>query len=203
MGSGSDTEEYDSWSQHDLNRWTTLHMVCSVTNATFKNNIATTEVIHPGRSFGDCNETAQDYNTRSWLGSPINPCATEKFMSGNEDFETGQDNSTRGTRGGMVHKVKGIGKWQGPLSNLRELLIGRRTDAIKTRVTRRTEHGARIMVRDLSDRRKNTTDNCHLLQKYTQMSQQLFCNFYRSIGHDERTNRIYELIMDWTPTYRV
>lgn len=50
---------------------------------------------------------------------------------------------------------------------------------------------------------KHTTTNCHLLQKYTQMTQQLFCNFCRSVGHDERTCRSYEIIMDQTPTYRV
>ena len=50
---------------------------------------------------------------------------------------------------------------------------------------------------------KDTMDNCHLLQKYTQMSQQLFCNFYRSVGHDERTYKSYELMMDQTPAYRV
>lgn len=32
---------------------------------------------------------------------------------------------------------------------------------------------------------KHTTDNYHLLQKYTQTLQQLFCNFCRSIGHNE------------------
>lgn len=48
---------------------------------------------------------------------------------------------------------------------------------------------------------KNTTDNCHLLQKYTQASQQLFCNFCRLVGHDERTCRSYEIMMDRTPTY--
>ncbi len=50
---------------------------------------------------------------------------------------------------------------------------------------------------------KNATDNCHLLQKYTQMSHQLFCNFCRSVGHDERTCRSYELMMDQTPNDRV
>lgn len=50
---------------------------------------------------------------------------------------------------------------------------------------------------------KHDTDNCHLLQKYTQNSQELFCNFYISVEHDEHTCRIYEMMMDWTPTYRV
>ncbi len=50
---------------------------------------------------------------------------------------------------------------------------------------------------------KHATDNCHLLQKYTQNSQQLFGNVCRSVGHDERTCRSYELMMDQTPTYRV
>lgn len=38
---------------------------------------------------------------------------------------------------------------------------------------------------------KHTTDNCHLLQKYTQTSQQLFCNFCRSVSHDEHTCKSY------------
>lgn len=46
-------------------------------------------------------------------------------------------------------------------------------------------------------------DNCHLLQKYTQTSQQLFYNFYRLVGHDEHTYRSYEVMMDQTPTYNV
>ena len=50
---------------------------------------------------------------------------------------------------------------------------------------------------------KHAIDNYHLLQKYMQNSQQLFCNFCRSVGHDERTCRSYELMMDRTPTYRV
>lgn len=36
-------------------------------------------------------------------------------------------------------------------------------------------------------RGKHTTDNCHLLQKYMQMTQQLFGNFCRLVGHDECT----------------
>lgn len=50
---------------------------------------------------------------------------------------------------------------------------------------------------------KHTTDLCHLLQKYTQTSQKLFCNFYRTVGHDELTCKSYNLMMDQTPTYRV
>ena len=50
---------------------------------------------------------------------------------------------------------------------------------------------------------KHATNNYHLLQKYTQNSQQLFCNFCRLVGHDECTCRIYEPMMDQTPTYRV
>ena len=45
-------------------------------------------------------------------------------------------------------------------------------------------------------------NNFHLLQKYTQTSQQLFCNFCRLVGHDERTCRSYELMMDQTSAYR-
>lgn len=50
---------------------------------------------------------------------------------------------------------------------------------------------------------KHSTDNCHLLHKYMQNSQQLFCNFCRSARHDECTCRGYDLIMDRTPTYKV
>jgi len=50
---------------------------------------------------------------------------------------------------------------------------------------------------------KHATDNYHLLQKYTQNSQQLFCNFCRLVRHDEKTCKIYELMMDRTPTYIV
>ena len=50
---------------------------------------------------------------------------------------------------------------------------------------------------------KHAMDSFHLLQKYTQNLQQLFYNFYRSVGHDECTCRSYELMMDGTATYRV
>jgi len=50
---------------------------------------------------------------------------------------------------------------------------------------------------------KHMTDNCHFLQKYTLAPQQLFCNFCRSLGHDECTCRSYELMMDQTPPYRM
>lgn len=50
---------------------------------------------------------------------------------------------------------------------------------------------------------KHTTDNCHLLQKFVQRPQQLFCNFCRSVGHDECNLQSYELMMDRTLTYRV
>jgi len=51
--------------------------------------------------------------------------------------------------------------------------------------------------------RKHATDNYHLLPKYMHNSQQLFYNFYRSVGHGERTCRSYELMMDRKPTYKV
>ena len=38
-------------------------------------------------------------------------------------------------------------------------------------------------------------ENCHLLQKFTQTPQQLFCNFCMSAGHDEHTCRSYELMI--------
>ena len=34
---------------------------------------------------------------------------------------------------------------------------------------------------------KHATGKCHLLQMYTENSQQLFCNFCRLVGHDENT----------------
>lgn len=46
-------------------------------------------------------------------------------------------------------------------------------------------------------------DNCHMLQKFVQTPQQLLCNFYRSVGHDEHNCNCYELMMDRTPAYRV
>ena len=80
MGFGFENEEYDSQSQHDLDRWAALHMVCSITNATFKDGVVTAEVIHPGQSFANCNETARDPNIRSWPRSPTNPRTTAKFV---------------------------------------------------------------------------------------------------------------------------
>lgn len=50
---------------------------------------------------------------------------------------------------------------------------------------------------------KHAMENCHLLQKYTQNSEQLFCNFCRLMGHDDHTCRSYDFMMDRTPTYIV
>ena len=50
---------------------------------------------------------------------------------------------------------------------------------------------------------KHATNNSHLLQKYVQAPQQLLYNLFRSVGHDERTCRSYELMMDRTHAYRV
>lgn len=50
---------------------------------------------------------------------------------------------------------------------------------------------------------KHAIDNYHLLQKFVQIPQQLFCNFSKSVGNDEHICRSYELMMDRTPTYRV
>lgn len=51
--------------------------------------------------------------------------------------------------------------------------------------------------------RKHTTDNCHLLYKFVQTPQKLFCNFCRLVGHDEHNCRIYALMTERTPTYGV
>ena len=50
---------------------------------------------------------------------------------------------------------------------------------------------------------KHATDNCHLLQKFVQTLQQLFCNFYKLVRHDEHNCQIYEMMMHRTPAYRV
>lgn len=38
---------------------------------------------------------------------------------------------------------------------------------------------------------KHATDKYHLLQKYTQIPQLLYCNLCRSMGHDEKMCRSY------------
>lgn len=47
------------------------------------------------------------------------------------------------------------------------------------------------------------TNNYHLLQKFVQTPQQLFCNFYKSEGHDECHCQSYELMVERTPTYHM
>jgi len=95
------------------------------------------------------------------------------------------------------------GPQQISLSSVRELLGRRRANSIKIGGIGAVECGICIMVCDLPNRRKHTTNNCHRLQKYTQTSQQLFCNFCRSVGHDEHIYQSYELMMDQTLSYRV
>lgn len=50
---------------------------------------------------------------------------------------------------------------------------------------------------------KHSTDNYHLLHNFVQSPQQMFCNFYKFVAHDEQNCRSYELMMDKTLTYRV
>lgn len=50
---------------------------------------------------------------------------------------------------------------------------------------------------------KHVTDNYHLLHKFVQKLQQLFCNFCESMGHDECNYRSYEIMMDTMPAYRL
>lgn len=50
---------------------------------------------------------------------------------------------------------------------------------------------------------KHETDNCLLLQNFVQTPQQLFCNFYKSIGNEENNCQSYDLMMDRTPSYKV
>lgn len=48
---------------------------------------------------------------------------------------------------------------------------------------------------------KHVKDNCHLLQKFVQTSQQLFYNFFKMMGHNERNCRIYKLMMERIPMH--
>lgn len=50
---------------------------------------------------------------------------------------------------------------------------------------------------------ENFTDNCHLLQKFVQTPQQLFCEFYKLVSHDECHCCSYELMMERMPTYQM
>lgn len=50
---------------------------------------------------------------------------------------------------------------------------------------------------------KHVTNNCHLLQKFVQTRQQLFCNIYKSVGHDKRKCHSYELIMERMLVYQM
>lgn len=50
---------------------------------------------------------------------------------------------------------------------------------------------------------KHATNHCHLLENFVQTPQQLFCTFCKSVGHNERNCRSYELMMEQTPTYRM
>lgn len=51
--------------------------------------------------------------------------------------------------------------------------------------------------------RKDATDNCHLLQNFIQTQQQLFYDFCKFVGHDERYCHSSELIMERTPMYHM
>lgn len=48
---------------------------------------------------------------------------------------------------------------------------------------------------------KHNTNNYHLLPKYNQIPQQLFCNFCRLVGHEERYCHSYQLLMGELPAY--
>ena len=50
---------------------------------------------------------------------------------------------------------------------------------------------------------KHATDNCHILQKFVHTPQLLFFTFSKLGGHDECNFRSYELMTEWTPTYRM
>lgn len=46
------------------------------------------------------------------------------------------------------------------------------------------------------ERGQHHSDDCYLLQKYVQTLKQIFCNFCRSIGHDEKNFQSYYLMME-------
>jgi len=129
-------------------------MVCGLTYATLKDDAITTKTFHPGRSIGDGNKIACDPYTRTWVGSPTNPCETAESVSRDEKFETGQDNSAGGARGSIVHKMQRPRAQQGPLSIVCELVGRGRANAIRNGGTSKAKCNVYIMVRDLLDRRK-------------------------------------------------
>lgn len=51
--------------------------------------------------------------------------------------------------------------------------------------------------------KKHVIDNFHFLQKFVQTPQQLFCDFCKSVDHDERHYCNYELMMERTPMYQM
>ena len=50
---------------------------------------------------------------------------------------------------------------------------------------------------------KHVTNNFHLLQKFVQTPQQLFCDFCKLVGQDECHCHNYELVMERMPTYQM
>jgi len=77
------------------------------------------------------------------------------------------------------------------------------TNAPKAGSTNRIKYEACITVCYLSMAGKHVTDNYHLLQKFVQTPQQLFCDFHKSVGHDEHHCHSYQLMMERVPMYHM
>lgn len=91
--------------------------------------------------------------------------------------------------------------WQGPLSSIRELLGRRGTNAVEIRGTGRAKCGTHTLEHDLSGGRKAHDRQMSFVVEIYIDPPQLFCNFCRSVGHDERTCQSYELMMDRIVAY--
>jgi len=74
---------------------------------------------------------------------------------------------------------------------------------LKTKALARLSVGTTLWCAICQVAGQHVMDNCLLLQKFIQTPQQLFCNFYKSMGHDERHCQSYELMMERTPTYQM
>lgn len=74
---------------------------------------------------------------------------------------------------------------------------------LRSEATARPNTGPTLWCAIFQVARKHATENCHLLQKFVQTPQHLFCNFCQSVGHDEHNCWSYELMMGRTLAYRV
>lgn len=64
-------------------------MVCGVFDTTPEDDTITAEAFNPGKIVGNGDEVASNTDTRSGVGSPIDPHATTESMLRDEEFEAG------------------------------------------------------------------------------------------------------------------